>query len=269
MSILHVPGARLYYEVRGDGPLLVLIPGAPGNARVFTALADQLAQRYTVLTYDRRGFSRSVLDGAQDYARRLHTDVMDVVRLIRHLGGQEATIFGSSSGGVVALQLLVEHPESVTTVIPYEPAALRFLPTEQQQRALELNQELYDLYRRQGPVPAQAEFRESQFPESDRALMERPGDPDIAAEAVANTTYWFERELCQYTSVHLEHEVLMRHAARLVPAVGRASRGYPTYTTGTELANAVGRPVLELPGGHIGYGAEPVEFARELLAALN
>ncbi|GAA1246803.1 hypothetical protein GCM10009676_36270 [Prauserella halophila] len=65
MSILHVPGARLYYEVRGDGPLLVLIPGAPGNARVFTALADQLAQRYTVLTYDRRGFSRSVLDGAQ------------------------------------------------------------------------------------------------------------------------------------------------------------------------------------------------------------
>lgn len=39
MSTFDVPGAQLYYETHGHGPLIVLIPGAPGNARVFTALS--------------------------------------------------------------------------------------------------------------------------------------------------------------------------------------------------------------------------------------
>ena len=33
MSTLKVPGAQLYYEVSGDGPLLILIPGAKGEGQ--------------------------------------------------------------------------------------------------------------------------------------------------------------------------------------------------------------------------------------------
>jgi hypothetical protein len=63
MSTLKVPGAQLYYEVSGDGPLLILIPGAAGTGEVFRPLTGPLAERYQVVTYDRRGFSRSELDG--------------------------------------------------------------------------------------------------------------------------------------------------------------------------------------------------------------
>src|SRR5437660_3457064 len=89
MSTLKVPGAQLSYEVNGDGPLLILIPGARGEGEVFRPLAHALAAQYQVVTYDRRGFSRSELDGPQDYDYRLDTDADDVRRLIEHLTGSE------------------------------------------------------------------------------------------------------------------------------------------------------------------------------------
>src|SRR5436309_2368006 len=58
---LEVPGARLYYEVRGRGPLVVLV-GAPMDAGPFGPLADLLAGDYTVLTTDPRGINRSPVD---------------------------------------------------------------------------------------------------------------------------------------------------------------------------------------------------------------
>src|SRR5215831_14532294 len=60
-ATLKVPGASLYYEITGSGPPL-LIPGAPADAGAFGAIAAQLADRYTVMTYDWRGSSRSPLD---------------------------------------------------------------------------------------------------------------------------------------------------------------------------------------------------------------
>jgi pimeloyl-ACP methyl ester carboxylesterase len=60
---LQVPGATLYYEVSGSGPMLLLIPGGPADAGVFADLAGFLADRYTVVAYDPRGNSRSVTDG--------------------------------------------------------------------------------------------------------------------------------------------------------------------------------------------------------------
>jgi pimeloyl-ACP methyl ester carboxylesterase len=65
MSLLDVPGARLYYETHGSGPLLLLIPGASGTVGGFAG-GEHLAAQYTVVAYDRRGFSRSRLAGPQD-----------------------------------------------------------------------------------------------------------------------------------------------------------------------------------------------------------
>jgi len=56
MSTLKVPGAQLYYEVEGSGPLLILISGAAGVGEVFRPLARALSARYRVVMYDRRGF---------------------------------------------------------------------------------------------------------------------------------------------------------------------------------------------------------------------
>ena len=58
MSTLSAPGARLYYETHGSGPLMLMIAGASGSDDPFKRAADYLAARHTVVIYDRRGFSR-------------------------------------------------------------------------------------------------------------------------------------------------------------------------------------------------------------------
>src|SRR5918994_3852358 len=87
-KVLEVPGARLYYETHGSGPVMLMVPGAGGTADSFARVREYLAAHYTVVTYDRRGFSRSQLDGLQDYAHRLETDADDVRRLIEHLSDE-------------------------------------------------------------------------------------------------------------------------------------------------------------------------------------
>jgi pimeloyl-ACP methyl ester carboxylesterase len=97
MSILKVHGAQLFYEVSGSGPYLILIPGASGTGESFRPLASHLISKYQVVTYDRRGFSRSRLDAPADAVHRLATDADDVRCLIEHLTDQPSMVFGSSS----------------------------------------------------------------------------------------------------------------------------------------------------------------------------
>jgi pimeloyl-ACP methyl ester carboxylesterase len=60
--LAQVPGGSIYYRIQGTGPALVLIGGGPSNADTRGSLASHLAGDYTVITYDRRGYSRSHLD---------------------------------------------------------------------------------------------------------------------------------------------------------------------------------------------------------------
>src|SRR5918912_1415534 len=176
MSILGVLGARLYYETHGSGPLMLMVAGANGEADIFKTVTQHLAAHYTVVTYDRRGFSRSKLDGPQDDDRRLETDADDVRRLIEHVSDGPAIIFGASSGGVVVLEVLTHHPSVVRTLVPFEPAAVRQLPDGQ--KWVDFFVGVYDLYRHSGIEPALKTFREHVFAESDRQIMARAMDPE-------------------------------------------------------------------------------------------
>lgn len=267
MSFLEVPGARLYYETRGGGPLMVMVPGAGGSADAFARVAEHLGTHCTVVTYDRRGFSRSQLDGPQDYEHRLATDVDDVRRLIERLSDEPATVFGASSGGVIALEVLTSHPDVVGTLVAFEPAAVTQLPDGREW--MEFFFELYDLYRRAGMGPALESFRQRTATESDRLVMARVADPRTSEYGVANASYWFEHELRQYPGVDLDVGALKTHVDRIVLAVGRESPGFPCYQVNVSLAEKLGLDLVTLPGGHVGCVAHPREFAQELVQALD
>ena len=66
MSTLNVAGAKLYFDVGSDGQLLIMMPRAAATGEVFRPPVGTRAARYQVVTYDRRGFSRSPLNGAQN-----------------------------------------------------------------------------------------------------------------------------------------------------------------------------------------------------------
>ena len=90
---LRVPDATLYYELRGGGPLLVLV-GAPMGARYFAPLADLLAADHTVLTTDPRGIGASVLDvpGSGSTAEQRADDL---ARLIAHVDAGPVALLGT------------------------------------------------------------------------------------------------------------------------------------------------------------------------------
>ena len=269
MSLLEAPGARLYYETHGSGPLLLMVSGSNGTGDAFIGLAEHLAAYYTVVLYDRRGFSRSQLAGPQDYDRRLETDADDVRRLIEHLSDAPAIVVGVSSGAIIALKTLARHPSVARTIVPYEPPAVRQLPDGQQW--LDFFSELYDLYRQKGIPPALHLFAERCFVEADRqvlAQLRQRAHGEQAEQMVANATYWFEHELRQYPPVDLDLDTLRAHASRIVPAAGRGSPGYPCYEVAAVLANKLGLELTEMPGGHLGCVAHPAEFAQELMQAL-
>jgi pimeloyl-ACP methyl ester carboxylesterase len=262
-GILEVPGARLYYETHGSGPVMFMVPGATGTADSFRRVTEPLAAHYTVVLYDRRGFSRSQLDGPQNYAHRLETDADDVRRLIEHLGDEPVTVFGTSSGGIVALEVLTRHPSVVSTLVSFEPPAVRLL--RDGQKWVNFFFGVYDLYRQFGMEPALKKFREQAFAESDRRAM--AGAPKNEY-TLANATYWFEHELRQYPAVNLDLDALKAHSDRIVLTAGRESRGYPCYEVNVELAKKLGRDLIELPGGHIGFLTQPAEFGREFVQTL-
>src|SRR5215211_2760606 len=58
-GLIEVGNTKLYHEVRGSGPALLFISSGGGDAGQWMHVAPTLAQEFTVVTYDRRGFSRS------------------------------------------------------------------------------------------------------------------------------------------------------------------------------------------------------------------
>lgn len=99
-DFVTVDGKRLHYEMKGEGPDLVLIHGASGSLRDMTfSLRDRLADRYRVIAVDRPGLGHS--DALDD------TSLLAQARFIKEgvaqLGVTEPIVLGQSYGGAVAL----------------------------------------------------------------------------------------------------------------------------------------------------------------------
>ena len=108
-AVLERPGARLVYEVAGDGPAVVFIHGFGLDMRMWDPQAGPLAARFRVVRYDCRGFGASgPLDPAVSY-----THAGDLVALLDHLDIGDAVLAGLSFGGRVALQAALAAPDRV------------------------------------------------------------------------------------------------------------------------------------------------------------
>src|SRR5258708_16057381 len=98
---LKVPGASLSYEIRGSGPVLLMIPGGPADATAFAGIAPRLSDSYTVVTYDPRGLSRSQLDVVPEDQRIVEAMADDAHRLLPAVGSEPAFRFPNSGSSAV------------------------------------------------------------------------------------------------------------------------------------------------------------------------
>ncbi len=258
------PGATLHAESRGSGPLLLLVVGGSGDCAVFDGLAAALADRFTVLTWDRRGFVRSPLDGP--VGDKLTADVADAVALIGSAG--PAHVFGSSSGAIVALHLLGRRPDLVSTLVAHEPPLFPLLPDGD--AVLARLDGVYRRFRAEGPLPAMAEFTAAMGLARTPPPAEMPPHyAEMMARAVDNVTFWFEHEFESYPRAVPDLDAIAAAGERLVLGCGRASRDTPPYRPNEVLAARFGRPIVEFPGGHVGYAQAPAEFAEILAGVLG
>jgi pimeloyl-ACP methyl ester carboxylesterase len=109
-------GTTIAFEQTGDGPPLILVDGALcyRDSGPMRALAKELASRFTVVFYDRRGRGQS--GDTKPYTT--DREVEDLQAIIAHLGGS-AYVFGISSGAALALEAANRHP-SIRKLALYE-----------------------------------------------------------------------------------------------------------------------------------------------------
>lgn len=263
---LNVPGARLHYEVRGAGPLLVIV-GSPMAAAEFTAIAHAMATDRTVVTLDPRGYGASGLDDP-DSPSTPDIRADDVVAILDELGAETADVFGSSGGAVTGLALVTNHPGRVGMLIAHEPPLLELLPDAVAQRAA--TDSITATFHRDGPGPAWGAFMvNAGFEPGDGPP---PGPEPTASEMarqLAESARFFDHDLPSTTRYVPDAESLRESTTRVVIGLGETSARLLTAATSRAASSLLGAQLAMFPGGHGGFMEAPGAFAdrlREVLA---
>ena len=259
---LKVPGATLHYEVGGAGPVLLLIPGGPADAGAFAPIRGELSGRYTVVTYDPRGLSRSTFDGEpQDTSVGTFAD--DARRLIEAVGDGPAYVLGSSGGALVGLELVLRHPEQVRMLVAHEPPLTRLLDDADEHARFA--REVHDTYLSEGVGPAMGKFLAS------AGLDEGPPQPPAGptpetAEAMARMQENFDFFLGHMWLAlgGYAPDISRLRSLPITVAVGEASEGQLAYRAALALAERLGKEPAVFPGDHGGFNSHPEAFAGRL-----
>jgi pimeloyl-ACP methyl ester carboxylesterase len=271
-KVAKVPGATLYYEVRGSGPVLVCISGGPTDAGMFTDLAGRLADRYTVVSYDQRGHSRSTLDGEPgDIPVAVHAD--DAAALLEAVSDEPAYVYGNSGEGAIGLDLVARHPGLVRTLVSHETFLVEVLPDSAKWRSR--LDDLSETYRTEGVSPrwgSSARWSKREDRSTAKRLQQVPSTPE-AEEMMARMGGNFDLFIAHEIRLNGEYvpdfEALQSAATRIVSAAGETSGEQAARRSALALAERLDIRVTYLPGAHGGWGSDPQEFAERLHEVLQ
>ena len=118
MGFVKARGNSFYYEEKGEGQPILLIPPSGSTASTWGALPDDLAGAGRVIAYDRRGYTRSggeVIRSAAEHTR-------DAAAILDALEARPSVLVGTSAGATIALDLAVRRPDLVRAVVVHEAA---------------------------------------------------------------------------------------------------------------------------------------------------
>jgi pimeloyl-ACP methyl ester carboxylesterase len=264
---MRVSGATLFYRVRGEGPLLLMLAGGHGDADTTDAVCEQLINHYTVVTYDRRGLSRSTVNAsAGPPTIATHSD--DAHHLLAALTTEPSFVFGSSIGALIGLDLVTRHPKQVRVLVAHEPPAWELLPGPERDRAIRSLEDIVETFRREGGTVALQKF--AAFAAVDHADRE----PDVVLlqptpQIEANLNFFFTNDALGVNDYRLDLAALKAMPTRIVAAGGRSSHGSLPRRCAEALATTLGTTLIEFPGSHMGWLLRPKEFGAKLFEVLK
>ena len=140
-----VNGQQIHYEdTGGDGDPVILGHGFLMDLTMFEPQVAALRDRYRVITWDERGFGRTVFDGKPF---TYWDSAADCLGLLDHLGIERAVVGGMSQGGFLSLRAALAAPARVRALILLDTAAALDAP-----ETLAGNQGMVDIWLSAGPV---------------------------------------------------------------------------------------------------------------------
>jgi pimeloyl-ACP methyl ester carboxylesterase len=254
-------GADLVYDLTGEGPLLLLIAGGGGDGARYREIAGELAGDYTVISYDRRGNSRSTGDPAAylDMAQQAR-DAAAVISSARPAAAR-AAVFGNGGGGSIALELAAHLPDMVTELVVHEAPMLPLLPDAP--KWLSFMREVRTVFEREGAGSALKLFH------SEFAGFEDSDGPAFAAHAIPNSEFFFAREYLPIMTYTPDLDTVRRTGIPVVIAAGALSADAYYARTARLQAEHLACRYVEFPGDHRGFALEPVAFAKALSDAFR
>jgi 3-oxoadipate enol-lactonase len=110
------------YDVQGAGPAVVLISGSNLDRRMWTAEAEWLKERFTVIRYDLRAHGQS------ETPTTAFDHVDDLFGLLDELRIQQAALIGLSAGSTIALDAALRAPDRITRIVLVAPGISGYVP---------------------------------------------------------------------------------------------------------------------------------------------
>jgi pimeloyl-ACP methyl ester carboxylesterase len=160
-ELVDIGETRLFCELHGTGPSVVLVPGATGDAGYMQPLADALADEFKVVTYDRRGNSRS--PGPPGWTQTsVEEQARDLAGLIGALELAPTVVLGNSWGAVIALCAAMEHEHLLRGAVLHELVLPTVLEHPEEAMA-ELEPMIEEAMAKGGPPAATKAFVEFAF----------------------------------------------------------------------------------------------------------
>lgn len=260
MNTIELKGAKLRYHQIGQGPVLIFIPGANGTGDIFMPLAQQLKDHFTVVAVDRRDYGESELteplpesaaNPDDDYS--VKRDAKDIAELAQSLSDEPVYILGSSSGSIVAMHVLKEHPEVVKQIAFHEPPINTFLPDSKYWK--DKNDEIVNQILTEGLEKGMKTFAETlNIAPIDAKMMSQPAETEEAQkEQYQRVMFWSEYEIRQYTHSDITLEDFKKHEDQITLLNGTDSKGSFPQDVNFYINEQIGLPIFDIPGGHLGY----------------
>jgi pimeloyl-ACP methyl ester carboxylesterase len=151
-----VNGTRLFYEIRGAGPAVVLIHGGQLDCRMWDDQLDAFSRRYRVIRYDVRGYGGSPRPAVS------YSDAEDLAALLDYLEIDKAHLVGLSLGGRIAVDFALGHPKRVGSLTLAGPGLSGYEPPGGAESDLRM-WEIIKAARDEGPDRATALWLEDPF----------------------------------------------------------------------------------------------------------
>ncbi len=179
-GVAEVNGTKLYYELHGSGPPILLLHGFALDRRMWRPQLEALARRHLVICYDARGFGRSANPGPRPYSH-----FTDAAALLRYLEVGPVLAVGHALGAHQLLELSLARPDLVSGLVALCPSGLSGLALPPDMAQLE--RDLRVSARTSGVSSAKRQWSSSPC---FRSLRESPSAKLVFDELLADYSGW-------------------------------------------------------------------------------